>query len=140
VDPADPLRGRYVDLGFEESTLEVDGSETFWPGRRLYVRIQVDADGIARLVEPTTERPERGPYLAVRSLWQAGDELNVQLPFSRYYMKEELAPEAEDAYRRRVRDGESGAHVTVRVLDGHAALEELYLGDVPVRQALEPEG
>ena len=74
-------------------------------------------------------------------------EVRLELPFDRYYMEETLAPEAERAYwdtirRQRRREDDAGppppqTFVTVRVKDGHAVLEELYIDDRPVREYLK---
>jgi hypothetical protein len=64
--------------------------------------------------------------------------VEVALPFDRYYLPEDLAPAAEQAYRTLAsrEPGPTRAWVDVRVRDGHAVLEELYLDGVPVREVL----
>ena len=62
------------------------------------------------------------------------DSAVLELPFDRYYMQESLAPEAESAYAERLRD--ERAWVTVRLHDGHAVLEELWIDDLPIREYL----
>ena len=67
--------------------------------------------------------------------WRYEDTVTLQLPFDRYYMKESRAPEAERSYNRRAQ-GEK-AWVTVRIREGHAVLEELYIDGLPIREYLE---
>ena len=52
-------------------------------------------------------------------------------------MDENAAPAAEVAYRARAADIESW--VTVRILDGRAVIEELYIGGKPVREYLREQ-
>jgi hypothetical protein len=54
-------------------------------------------------------------------------------------MDEKLAPLAEIAYRDASRGRPEEAYVTVRVLDGTAVLEELYLKGKPVRELVLEE-
>ena len=135
VDPVDALRGRYVALAFEQN--EVRTVESFRPGQKAFAGLEVGADGFARLSGLTSERPKDRPYMRV-TVQRSGEERAwVRLPFDRYYMEESAAPEAERAYRDRSDLDSADAWVNVRVRAGHAVLEELYLGGLPVREYLE---
>ena len=57
------------------------------------------------------------------------------MPFNRYYMDEDLAPEAERAVWGGPR-GRREASVTVRVRNGVGVLEELYIDEVPIHRWL----
>ena len=61
-------------------------------------------------------------------------ELTLELPFDRYYLKENHAPEAEKLYRMSTQ--RKSAWITVRIKDGEAALDELYIDGKPVGQQL----
>jgi len=54
-------------------------------------------------------------------------------------MSEKAAPQAESAYRSHSRRGNQSAYVTVRVLDGFAVLDELYIDDVPITDFLKKD-
>jgi uncharacterized membrane-anchored protein len=59
-------------------------------------------------------------------------------PFDRFYLPEDLAPRAETAYRDASRrDSKTTATALVRVRDGHAAVEDLLIGDLPLREYLK---
>lgn len=144
VDPVDPFRGRYVVLDFVAATLTLPrAAERYDDGERGYAPIRVGADGFA-LLDPPLPQPPAGDYLQVRVAWAGEGELRLQLPFDRYYLDEHLAPEAEQRYRDSNRvDAESAedarpAWVQVRVRDGYALIEELYLDGQPVRELLRP--
>ncbi|MGH8446582.1 MAG: GDYXXLXY domain-containing protein, partial [Solimonas sp.] len=92
----------------------------------------------ARLGVPQREPPAQGDYLVAHLRWIDGDGMAMlQLPFDRYYLEEHAAPAAEQAYRDANRaGGQSEAYVSVRVRDGRAVLEELFINNVPVRRLL----
>ncbi len=137
VDPADALRGRYVALAFETGTVAVPAAdgERFEPGDRACGTITVDSDGFARISAISRGVPS-APHVALRVGWQYDGGHRVVLPFDRYYLPEDVAPAAERAYRELARADRVDAFVVVRVLDGDAAIEALYLGGVPVREYL----
>jgi len=60
----------------------------------------------------------------------------VQFPFDRYYMDEHAAPAAEAAYREHSRGEVRDVYVTVRVKDGNAVVEELFIAGMPIREFL----
>ncbi len=60
----------------------------------------------------------------------------MTLPFDQYWLDENIAPQADRAYAENSRRGAAAAYVTVRVRDGDAALEQLYIDDVPLREYL----
>lgn len=145
VDPVDPFRGRYVVLDFEAARMTArPGSEAVEAGQRVYAPIVVGADGFASFGVLTRTTPTGSDYLEVEVQWVNGGEFGLRLPFDRYYMDERQAPEAErrywDANRgRAVADGGASpppTYVSVRVRNGYAVLEELYIDGTPVRELL----
>jgi uncharacterized membrane-anchored protein len=136
VDPADLFRGRYVALGIRERTVTTDLDRTYAAGDRLYVRLLTGEDGFAKLGEASAEPPSEGPYLSARVDRQTGRSVRLEMPFDRYYLAEELAEDADRAYREMTSGGRKDAYVTVRVRDGKAAPEELYLDGLPLREYL----
>jgi uncharacterized membrane-anchored protein len=140
VDPLDAFRGRYVLLAFEERTavLTLSEGEMVERNQLLWVTIAVETDGFARLTSASLVRPDDTPVLRCRAAntMRSSGEVRLRLPFSRYYMEESKAAAAEDAYRRQVRQEESNAYVAVRVRDGFAVIEELYLDDLPIGEYL----
>lgn len=130
VDPADLLRGRYVRLGFEQTSGPAEG-QPFQPGETGYVRLAEDARGFATVTGVAHEPPGGDAYLAVRVLRQPGDRVVFEFPIDRLYMPEELAPVAEQLYRR----GAGRAWAVVRVHEGRATLIDVLLDGVPLAKA-----
>lgn len=137
IDPYDPFRGRYVWLNFEETSVRYTGEGILTHGRPFYVTIETGADGYARLVAADLHPPASGDYLQVESHWIEGTMLHVTLPFDRYYMNEKAAPAAEIAVRENSRLQNRNAYVTVRVLNGQAVLEGLFVDGVSIEEFLK---
>ncbi|ARN80118.1 GDYXXLXY domain-containing protein [Methylocystis bryophila] len=132
VDPYDAFRGRYVALGFENRAALAPGVTAPF-GQRLYATIEKGDDGFAKFGVATLSPPKDKPYLKVRAGYASGEgEINLQLPFDRFYMEEGRAPAAEAAYREHNRRGAQDAYVTVRVRDGDGVIENLYVGGKPI--------
>lgn len=137
VDPYDVLRGRYVALNFDQNQIQQPG-HGLKRKQRAYAQYKLDEAGFATVTNVLAKAP-KGPSLPVRVGRGNGGEVNYQFTFSRYFLNEEIAPEAEAAYSRMTRGGQTNAWVSVRVREGHAVLEELYLGGKPVMDYLEAE-
>lgn len=148
VDPYDAFRGRYVALRVDTGNGENEGGfgfrgvpaepgHTYRRGQKVYARIEVGDDGFAKLAKVTRVPPTDTPWLTARVNYSYGDdEVNLELPFDRYYMDEGEAPEAELAYNRLSSREVRNTWVTVRVRNGFAVLEELHLDGLPVREYL----
>lgn len=141
VDPYDAFRGRYVALGFEQNQVSVTNAASFRRGRKIYVRLETDADGFARLGEVVARRPSSGVYLKTKVLYaQPGlGKVMVALPFDRYYMNEQEAPEAERAYNTASRREARTAYAAVRVQAGMAVIEDLFVDGVPIKEFLSTQ-
>ena len=136
VDPADVFRGRYVALGFAiEQVPRALVRGDLEPGDAAYLELREGADGFAEAVALQKEKPAGDLFLKAKVSFTTPENVGVELPFNRYYMDENAAPEAEAAYRDRTADPKE-AWVTVRVLQGRGVIEELYIGGKPVREFL----
>lgn len=138
VDPHDPFRGRYVALRFEENSAKAEEAAVK-RGRKVFVSIFEGEDGFAKLGEVSLKPPEEGDYVKALAGYSSGEGMvRVELPFDRYYMNERKAPAAERAYFSSNRRGEDGnTYALVKVLDGMAVTEGLYIDGVPVLEYLQ---
>lgn len=152
VDPADPFRGRYVQLRFDAENVKIpDASKEFIKKRPynedLYAILDEDKDGFAFVSGLVKNEPVSGSYVKVSHcypLWLDGkssdSEYHVSFPFDRYYMNERKAPDAENAYRsmnRNRREAVKNSYATVRVKGKIVILDELYLDGIPVKDYLK---
>ncbi len=139
VDPYDALRGRYIDLWFKENKGPIINGENIKPGQTVYALLGTDTDGFAYIAGISAKKPAGGDYVEARAGYgmDKGDNMNIILPFKRFYMREDLAPQAERAYQRSA--GKDGA-VSVRIKNGMGVIEQLYIGDKTIEEYLRSEG
>lgn len=140
VDPVDAFRGRYVAIRFAVDRAPAADDLDIKPGKLVFLPLEKDGDGYAVLGQASVVKPMSGPYLRLRAGGVYPDEdgtrfVWVSMPFRRYYMDEDRAPEAGRAVWGG-RRGQREASVSVRVRNGVGVLEELYIDDVPIHQWL----
>jgi len=135
VDPVDAVRGRYIWLQY--AIEEFPQSERVDWKSPVYVVLKDGADGFAQIDRINQDRV-RGDNVvqADASGWSDDGKQSLYFPFRKYWVTEKIAPEAERAYRENSRRGKENAYVTVRVRDGDAAIEELYIDNQPLRDYL----
>jgi uncharacterized membrane-anchored protein len=138
VDPYDAFRGRYVALSFplarDVRGLPPDAEA----GDKVWGVLGQDEDGFARFERFERRRPDDVDAVRARVVYAGPDgQGSLELPFSAYYLPEELAPAADRAYAEATRrPGGGTAWVTVKVRHGHAALEDLWLDGRSIRDVL----
>lgn len=134
VDPVDAIRGRYIALQFEAE--EFPQAERFNGSGDVYVRLKEDAAGFAA-VDHLSNEPIGGDNVvkAKAGSWWDGKQ-HVVLPFHTYWVAENIAPQAEAAYRNNSTRKNQNAFVTVRVRNGDAALDQLYIDNQPLLEYL----
>ena len=140
VDPIDAFRGRYVAIRFAVDRAPLaDGAEVR-SSQHVFIPIEVDADGFASLGQADVDSPPERAYMQLRAGAVTPDEdgkihVWVSMPFRRFYMDEDKAPDAERAVWSR-RRGQRNASVSVRIRNGTGVIEELYIDDTPIHQWL----
>ncbi len=136
VDPYDAFRGRYVALQFEQNFAPVPADEKLAMNQKVYAELAEDEHGFARIAKVTAKDPNGQAYVQCRVNSITDSLVYLQFPFDRYYMDEKLAPAAEAAYREHSTREVRNVYVTLRVKDGNAVLEELYIEGMPIREFL----
>ncbi|MDX9972302.1 MAG: GDYXXLXY domain-containing protein [FCB group bacterium] len=137
VVPADAFRGRYVALSMAETMGPTDPDVHWETNQRAYAELTEDSQGFAHISRVTPKKPEGPDYIVVRIRYIEGPQVHVDLPIDRYYMNEYMAPEAEYAYMEHSRATVDDAYVTVRVLNGHAVIEGLYVADTRIEEFIK---
>ncbi len=137
VDPVDLFHGRYVwlslDMGAARMPEGVKPPEISGPAN---ITLEADAEGFYHWGVVTEGVPE-GPYVrtTVMPNWSAeGEDVYAEVPVDRFYMNEDLAPEAERLYNGLMSEEPKSCYVAARVYQGVMLLEDLYLDDVPMRE------
>ena len=140
VDPYDAFRGRYVALQVEEANHQATNAAAFESGQWAYALLDNDAGGFARIRQVVADRPAKGEFIKTRVQYANGSTLTLQCPFDRYYLPEQIAPEAEKAYWSHSNRTNRNAYVVVRVRSGFAALESLFVDDLPIIEYVRQHG
>ncbi len=138
VDPYDAFRGRYVALGFESNEGTATNAQKFSRGQTVYVGVTVGTNGFAELSTVSPTRPREGDYLRTKVHYPRVKDgrVRVRLPFDRFYMNEDDAPQAEIQYARAGRSEKRSAYALVRLRSGMAVIEDLYIDDLPILEFL----
>jgi uncharacterized membrane-anchored protein len=126
VDPVDAFRGRYVALEFEAETQQILPPADVASDKPVFVTLRQNA-GFAEIDQVFATPPAGEDFIEARL-----NGKTVSLPFDKYWLSERDAPAAEAAYRFQSRLEKRNAFVTVRVFRGDAALEQLYLDNLPL--------
>src|SRR5450755_1947317 len=125
VDPIDALRGRYLSLRFSAEEFPWSGHETY--DREVFVKLREDSQGFAVVDQLSAERMAGDDVVPVDWFSWYDEKGHVRFPFDKFWVTEADASAAEAAYMANSRRENLNAYVTVRVHDGDAAIEELYL-------------
>ena len=139
VDPYDAFRGRYVQIGFDETTAPMPlGSDGGWR-QKAYAVVDTDADGFVVVKSVSFTVPQEHNYLKVvispYTTSKKEGQCQIYWNLDRYYMSEAAAPQAEAAYRNRTRT--STAYIKVRVANGIGVITGLYIDDKPIEQCIK---
>lgn len=151
IDPADPFRGRYVALGFDQNQFETT-SDPDWDyehdnDRDIFVHLGVDSDGFAKVIDVSREKPSSSiDYVKAKcSAFYKGEKdesilINLDYPFNPFYMEEFKAPAAEKIYREAQIDSNQVAFALVKIKDGSAVIEQVMVDNMPIGDWVAKQG
>ncbi|PWT98503.1 MAG: hypothetical protein C5B52_12090 [Bacteroidetes bacterium] len=144
VDPYDQFRGKYIYLKFKESQVtrvNDTSNKSIDLNKDVYVSFKNDNEGFAK-VDSFSNLPFPGkiPYVRANVYRESLDDsakgtlemLNITFPFEKFYMEESKAGPAEVIYRQRNRDSTSKVYALVYLLDGRAAIKDVYVNDTSI--------
>ncbi len=139
IDPNDPFRGKYITLRFEANSFSVQNINEWIQGEEVYVQIQADSTGYARIRSVLKEKPKNDPDYVKASIGYV-DEVNLKLlinyPFDRFYMEESKAQPAEDMYRKSIIDSTQIAYALVHVKNGEAVIRDVMIDGISISDLL----
>lgn len=133
-DPQDPFRGHYLLFRMPDRAEKADAGWTGRPGDRGFVTLSRGEDGFAVFDELRAAPPATGDYLRVNRRYMSQE---FTPPFDRYFVNERQARFAEDAMRRAQDEGR--CFLDFRVHGGFAAIEDIVIGDTPLRRLLRDD-
>lgn len=154
VDPADAFRGRYVTvqpsitIPAPIATETKDLLDSVRDGSRTaYAKLAADAEGFAQAAGIVPEEPRSGDYLKIAGAWPTWTPrtedpntsdltaYTIRFSFDRYYMTEAAAPRAQQEYdQAAARNAAPRAWLTVRVMNGVAVIEGLFIDGVAIEK------
>jgi len=134
IDPEDAVRGRYIQLRLMAE--DFTQPDKFAATDRVYAVLKETPDGFAEIDHLSVTPVSGDNVIQVEPGGNWDDRQHVVIPFSKFWVTEKSAPEAEKAYRENSRRGKENAYVTVRVRNGDAALEQLYIDNQPLPEFL----
>lgn len=134
VDPVDAIRGRYLALRFEAEEFPRSKPLEYW--ETVYVRLKEDANGFAVVDEVSEASTGDEDTIRADSRGYYEGKQRVRFSFDRLWVTEASAVAAEKAYAEHSRREKIDAYVTVRVFNGDAGIEELYIAGQPLRDYL----
>jgi uncharacterized membrane-anchored protein len=138
VDPYDAFRGRYITLSFtEEQNVSTQlCSDSVYGGDNVYVSVTKDPGGFA-VISYISKTEVAGDCFEAKVLYVYDNTMTLHFPFDRYFMNEELAPLAEEAVRNNLVGRDSEVFVDVRIGDGKAVIEQIYIDGMTLKDYLE---
>ena len=141
IDPEDAFRGRYIALRLaaEKFREQSQPSREFPSESPVYVTLKEGADGFAQVDKISATEIIGDDVIRVKMGYWSDGWQQVKFPFDRLWVAEKIAPQAEQAYRENSRRGKENAYVTVRVRNGDAALEQLYIDNQPLADYLRAQ-
>ena len=138
IDPVDAVRGRYVMMRFaaEDNYRQPDQLKSV---DSIYAILKDGADGFAEIdhLSPSAIPGDSAMKVEPGGYWDG--QQRVVFPFRYFWLSEKRAPAAEQAYRENSKRGEQNAFVTIRIRNGDAALEQLYVANKPLADYLRDQ-
>lgn len=144
-DPFDPFRGKYLRLNYDSN---VHCSEDFEEGDDVYVTFEKDSLGFSYFANASSEKPDHDDYMKSKvtwadSFWDVEDaykSVNIELDnLTKYFINEDKDLLAEEILETYSRDHPNDIYVAIRVLDGEARIEDIYVEETPLLEFIEKQ-
>ena len=141
IDPSDPFRGKYIVLNYEISRYKT--MDTTWvSNQEIFVYLK-DSLGFAKIDTISKEKlNSEKDYLQTNVDWynSYNKELNINIPFNRFYMEESKAKPAEDLVRNSTNLNELSTTYALVYVDGsNFVLNNVFVDDVPIKDAVDAQ-
>ncbi|MCC5916072.1 MAG: GDYXXLXY domain-containing protein [Cryomorphaceae bacterium] len=134
IDPVDPFRGNYIVLSFDENTISKDGTENWVGGEKIYVSFTTDSANFAQI-----SGYSRVPFTDTKNFVEAKvepfwnkEKLTIKYPFSRFYLDEARAIQAENDGFFTLGDTTKTSYAMVYLKNGRASITDVVVNGVSV--------
>lgn len=136
VDPYDPFRGNYLTVEFKQRTTQLLETDNVYKmdihSKKVYLVFGKGENGVDQIDYATLVKPVDRDYTIAKAVHMER-MLHFSMPFDSYYVNEKDAPAMEAALARNIKD----AYATIRVRNGKAVLDKLYIGDRTIEEYVE---
>jgi len=136
IDPTDPFRGKYIVLSYKENAVKISSQDQFADGENIFVILKKDQNGFAIIKAISKEMPKDGVDFVKAQVGSVSGfpatTLTVSYPFTRFYMEESKAYEAEQAFLKSQRDSTKTTYALVNIKNGKAVLKDVLIDGVSV--------
>lgn len=133
-DPFDPFRGKYLRLNFEDF---ISCDESLQAGDKAFVLLKKDSLGFSYFASAEDTRPDHDDYIEAELLYADGGMAQIKIDnLTKYFINEHKATQAENLVMEYTREKPNQIYAAVRVLDGEARLDDIYLDEKPLKEIL----
>jgi uncharacterized membrane-anchored protein len=134
-DPFDPFRGKYLRLSYDDM---ISCDESLKEGDMAYVTLEKDSLGFSFFSYASSTKPDHDDYIEAELLYVGGGMASIKIDnLTKYFINEDKAYEAELVLTEFRQERPSEIYVAVRVLDGEARLEDIFVEETPLLEYLE---
>ena len=122
-DPFDPFRGKFLRLRFENRVPCESGIKE---GETGFVLLEKDTSGFSHFSYVQKSRPSHSDYLEAKVMSVYGGEAEMDFDnLNKFFINEDVATEAEEILGDYAQMAPDKIHLTIRVLDGEARIEDI---------------
>ncbi|ASS49474.1 MAG: hypothetical protein A3D31_02855 [Candidatus Fluviicola riflensis] len=122
-DPFDPFRGKFLRLRFESS---VPCESDIKTGDQGFVLLEKDTSGYSHFSMVQKKRPSHSDYVEAKVLMVYSGKAELDFDnLNKFFINEDKAKEAEEILADYTRMAPDKIHMTIRVLDGEARIEDI---------------
>ena len=140
IDPSDPFRGKYIDLNFNDNTVDIQNKDNWTRGETVFVLLTTDNNGFAKIRSVSKAKPlDSQDFLKAKVNYVDGSKLSIEYPFDRFYMEESKAYDAELTYNRALPDTSQVAYALVNIKNGESVLKDVMINGIPIREIVKQE-
>lgn len=146
IDPNDPFRGKFLVLRFRENSFTVPINSPLQQDQQVFVLMRPDKSGYLTIEKVNTGYSEMPGLVTVPatigyiSEVQGQKQLALEYPFSRFYIDEFKARDAELQVQEALRDTSARSYGLILVRGKQAVLKDVMLNGRSVRELASPAG
>lgn len=136
IDPTDPFRGKYIVLSYKENSFKISSPNHYTNGETIFAILKENQNGYAIIKAISKERPKDNVDFVKARVESISDfpttTLTISYPFTRFYMEESKAYEAEQAFVKSQRDSTKITYALVNIKNGEAVLKDVLIDGISV--------